>query len=115
MKLPNYEKGVIPRTKITDYLLSLRHRDGCSKAKFFMRFGFSSEQWEILAQALKHNAAHNEITRTEKTYFGMRYVIEGTLLTPDGRNPEIRTIWFIETGTDMPFFVTAYPLKGKVR
>jgi len=44
MKLPNHEKAVVPKAKITDYLLSLSHRDGCSKAKFFMLFGFSPER-----------------------------------------------------------------------
>lgn len=115
MKLPNYEKAVVPKAKITDYLLSLSHRDGCSKARFFMRFGFSSEEWEILAQALKHHAAHNEIAGTGMSHFGMRYVIEGSLLSPDGRNPRIRAVWFVRNDTDVPSFVTAYPLKGKAK
>ncbi len=115
MKLPNHEKAVVPKAKITDYLLSLSHRDGCSKAKFFMLFGFSPERWHILAQALKLHAAHNETARTEVSDFGMRYVVEGTLLSPDGRNPEIRSIWFLKSGADVPSFVTAYPLKGKAK
>jgi len=115
MKLTNYEKAVVPKAKLTDYLLSLTHRDGCSKAKFFIRFGFSSEQWEIMAQALKHHIAHNEVAGTEISYFGTKYIIEGTILAPDGRNPEIRSVWFVKSGTDIPFFVTAYPLKGKIK
>lgn len=115
MKLPNYEKAVIPKAKITDYLLSLGHRDGCSKAKFFIRFGFSLEQWKLLAQALKYHAIHNEISKIEISYFGIRYVIVGTLLSPDRRNPEIRSVWFVKNGAEIPSFVTAYPLKGKVK
>ncbi len=115
MKLPNFEKAVVPKAKITDYLLSLHHRDGCGKAKFLIQFGFLTEQWEILAAALKHHASHNEIAKTEISYFGMRYVIEGRLLSPDGRNPAIRSVWFIENGNAIPYFVTAYPLKGKAK
>ncbi len=115
MKLPNYEKAVVPKAKITDYLLSLTHRDGCSKARFFMRFGFSAEQWEIFAEALKRHAADNEIAKTEASYFGTRYVIEGILFSSDGRNPSVRSVRFVENESDIPFFVTAYPLKGKVK
>jgi tripartite-type tricarboxylate transporter receptor subunit TctC len=39
------------RSKITGYLLSLSHPDDRTKAAFFMRFGFSAERWEELAEA----------------------------------------------------------------
>ncbi|MGH3976576.1 MAG: DUF6883 domain-containing protein [Pseudonocardiaceae bacterium] len=29
-----------------------------------------------------------------------------------GRTPSIRSVWFLESGQDVPRFVTAYPLKG---
>ena len=44
--------------------------------------------------------------------FGVRYVIEGPLTAVDGRRPNLRSIWFIDTGKDDPRLVTAYPLKG---
>lgn len=113
MKPPNFENAVVPKVKITSYLLSLTHRDGCSKAKFFMQFSFTTENWEILAMALKQHAINNKITRTEISSFGIRYVIEGEILSPDGRNPRIRSVWFLKNGTDITSFVTAYPLKGK--
>jgi hypothetical protein len=113
MKLPNYEKALVPKAKITDYLLSLTHRDGCTKAKFFMQFGFSVQQWEILAEALKYHAVSNKIAKTEISYFGIRYIIEGHISSPDKRNPCVRSVWFVENGADIPYFVTAYPLKGK--
>jgi hypothetical protein len=39
-------------------------------------------------------------------------VIEGRLRAADGRQPNLRSIWFVDTGTDAPRLVTAYPLKG---
>jgi len=48
-----------------------------------------------------------------KPHFGSKYVIEGSLIAPDGQTVQIRAIWFIEFGTANPRFVTAYPLKGK--
>jgi hypothetical protein len=44
--------------------------------------------------------------------FGISDVIEGTLTTPAGRSPQVRVVWFIETGEPIPRLVTAYPLKG---
>lgn len=60
-KLPNYEQVVIPEAKIVDYLLSLTHPDGSSKAVFFMRFGFMLERWETLVVALQQHAADYEV------------------------------------------------------
>jgi hypothetical protein len=113
VKLPNYEKADVPRTKVIGYLLSLNHPDGHSKARFFARFGFSTESWETLAEALLRHAAEHEVTGVEASPFGTRYVIEGIISTPDGRAPLIRAVWFIETGEQIPKFVTAYPLQRR--
>jgi hypothetical protein len=110
LKLPNHDKSTVPPTKITDYLLSLSHHDGRGKARFFASFGFSPRSWETLVEALRRHAAEHEVTRIESSPFGTRYVIEGTMFTPDGRAPLMRTVWFIETGEQIPRFVTAYPL-----
>jgi hypothetical protein len=40
MKLPAVQKAIVPRTKITDYLLCLTHTNGQSKARFFLNQGF---------------------------------------------------------------------------
>ena len=113
MRLPNREKTSVPREKIVDYLLSFVHKDGRAKAEFFTRFGFASESWEVLADALKSHAATHDVKKQEASPFGMRYIIEGELDAPDGRKPIVRVVWFIETETDVPRLATAYPLKGK--
>ncbi len=112
MNVPNAAHAVIPERKITAYLLSLTHRDGRSKAAFFMRFGFAADDWEGLANALRRHAADHELAEQEATPFGISYVVEGTLTTPDGRSPQVRVVWFIATGASIPQLVTAYPLKG---
>jgi hypothetical protein len=112
VNLPNYAQAVFPERKITEYLLSLTHRDGRSKAAFFMRFGFTADNWEGLADALRRHAAEHEIIAVEDTPFGISYIVEGSLTAPDGRLPHVRVVWFIETGESIPRLVTAYPLKG---
>ena len=114
MNLPNHEQAIVPQRKIAAYLLSHSHRDGRSKARFFAQFGFSVQNWEELAQALRQHAAGHEITKLENSSFGMRYIIEGPITTPDGRTPLIRSVWFVANGETIPQFATAYPLKRKV-
>jgi hypothetical protein len=53
------------------------------------------------------------VAQHEETSFGIKYVIEGPLTTPDGRAPIVRSVWFVETGRDRPRFITAYPLIGR--
>ena len=113
MKLPNHEKAVVRRGKIVDYLLSRVHKDGHAKAEFFESFGFYAAQWEILSEALKRHVAENEVKKSETSPFGMRYIIDGELETPDGRRPAVRAVWFIEHGSDTPYLATAYPGKEK--
>ena len=110
MKLPNFEKANIPREKITDYLMSSSHSDGRGKAAFFARFGFKVDSWQTLAEALLRHAETHEVTKMEASPpFGIRYVIEGNLETPDGRAPLVRVVWFIGVDEEIPRLVTAYP------
>lgn len=113
MKLPFSDRLEISQTKVVQYLLSSTHRAGRGKAKFFSAVGFEDSSWEMLAQALKQHAKNNLVLQTEETPFGTRYVIEGPLLAPNGRELQIRTVWFIDTGGGPPRFVTAYPLKRR--
>jgi len=114
MKLPGYENVLIPEAKIAGYLLSHTHRDGRSKARFFTQAGFSIDAWQELAQALRQHVADNEISKIENSPFGTRYVVEGEIITGEGKTLLIRSIWFVATGETIPRFATAYPLKRKV-
>lgn len=110
MKLPNLDRAVVRAEKISNYLLSAAHPIGRHKARFFGLFGFSRAAPEALIQALIAHAKSNDALAVERTAFGTRYTIDGALNSPDGRNPRLRVIWFIESGGDIPNFVTAYPL-----
>ena len=112
MRLPHLGKAFVPKEKLTDYLLSATHVDGGPKAEFFRLFGFGPENWQDLAQALLNHAAEHDIVKEETTPFGVRYVIEGAMSAADGRRPNLRSIWFVDTGTDAPRLVTAYALEG---
>ncbi len=103
---------IVDREKIVDYLLNPAHRYGASKARFFARFGFKPEQWELLAEALRaHGRAHEVAQRTE-TGYGPRFVVEGALDTPSGRRPKVRSVWQQDEGTIAPRLISAYPLEA---
>lgn len=111
MKMPNWERAIVDQEKITQYLLSYAADSG--KAAFFISFGFSLDLWQLLAAQLIQHAAQHELRSQTMTEHGVKYVIEGELSTPDGRNPQVRTVWITEHGKTRPRLVTAYPLKGQ--
>ncbi len=111
MKLPNRANAIVPESKIAGYLLAEDHSYGRHKAAFFSRFGFSLAQPGQLVSALIKHAADNEVAKVEDSPFGCRYVIQGMLQAPDGRNPLIRSVWFLEADEETPRFVTAYPVR----
>lgn len=113
MRLPHADKAVVGREKIVDYLLNPEHRIGASKANFFIKFGFSVDKWEALAEALRVHGQTNEVKRMRETGFGPRYEVEGTLKTPDGREPIVRSVWQLDKGTVAPTLITAYPLEAR--
>lgn len=109
MKLLHAENARVDREKITDYLLSLSHPDGAGKATFFTGYGFRVEEWEVFAKALRKHGQTHPVVKVVDSDFGSRYAIDGFLETPDGRNPLVRTVWILDTGTTAPRLVTAYP------
>ena len=110
MKLPNARQARVQPEKITGYLLAENPESGRGKPNFFAAFGFSADNWQALADALMALGSAHEVEKVEETEFGVKYVVEGLLSAPDGRNPRVRTIWQIDWGSDRPRLISAYPL-----
>ena len=110
-KLPQAEQAYVSREKITLYLLNLEHPDGGSKARFFMHEGFTLARWDELADALLEHARTHAVAKTQPIEQGLLYVIEGTLHTPSGKRPNVRSVWLKEPD-EPPRLVTAYPIGG---
>ncbi len=111
MKLPNPNQLQVDREKIVDYLLSLTHPDGQTKAEFFRRFGFRREQWEVFAMALREHGISHPISKIVESPHGTRYSVDGEIASPDGRNPRVRSVWMVEAGSQSPRLITAHPLE----
>jgi hypothetical protein len=108
-KLPNADSAKVESSKLTHYLMSLDHRDGKTKAMFFMRFGFSRLQVEVLELALLKHAATQPVVEVKHSEHGVKYVLECSVESPDQRNPCIRSVWIVDTGQLSPRLVTAHP------
>ena len=111
MELPNAAQVSVEREKLLGYLLSITHPDGRSKAEFFARLGFTADTWGMLQEALRRHGVDNPVVREVESAHGVRYVVEGPLITPASSPPMIRTVWIVEPGSDAPRLVTAYPVR----
>jgi hypothetical protein len=114
MLLPLAENAFVDQSKIEDYLLSVTHPDGQSKARFFISFGFHPNQWRQLADALRSVGTSNPVFASVESSHGTRYVVDGVLVTPVNRSPRVRTVWILEASSAGPRLVTAYPLEDRL-
>ncbi len=108
-RLPHVDKAYISPRKISDYLLSETHAVGKAKAKFFRALGYNEATSEQLKQGILDIAQTENVAEKKESPYGMKYVVDGTLQTPRGVMVTIRTVWIIDTGEDVPRFVTAHP------
>jgi hypothetical protein len=109
MYLPHAEAVTTSREKITDYLLNPLHPDAAGKAAFFAALGFTIENWQRLADALRQVAVNCPVASKVVTPHGTKYVLDGAMTTPVGSKPWVRTVWIVDRGENVPRLVTAYP------
>jgi hypothetical protein len=110
MKLPNAEQAIVQERKITHYLLNRAHPIGGAKAAFFLHHGFTLDQWQVFAERLLGHALENEVVASDENPHGVRYAVDGSLVTPAGKSLNIRTAWFIDYHSQFPRLITAHPL-----
>ena len=108
-QLPNIEFAQVDQSKVVDYLLNAEKMPGAAKARFFKSFGFRADSWKQMVAALVDQARENPVVKEHESRFGTKYTIEGTIKTPDGRNPKIWTVWQIDKDHLAPRLITAYP------
>jgi uncharacterized protein DUF6883 len=113
MKLPNAHLAIVDRDKIVDYLLNPAHPDNGGKAKFFLGLGFTVEQWQVFAEAVRTLATSCEVMEYVESQHGIKYIVIGRIETSSGRSPSIRTVWIVDKGNNNPRLVTAYPSEEK--
>jgi hypothetical protein len=108
--VPGVANCIFAKDKIVNYLLSESHPQGKSKCKFFNKFGFSPNDPEKLEFALQSHPVDHEFVKAVWTDFGLRYEVECSIRSPDGRDPCVVSVWQ-ENKDGLPAFITAYPKK----
>jgi hypothetical protein len=114
MKLPAGETAYVPRDKITNYLLSLTHPVGQTKAAFFRAIGFDDSNTDLLEAELLNIARKSDVLEIEQKYYGVKYILEGLIHSPRNIIRRIRTVWIVEVNHNRPRFITAYPAEDNL-
>ncbi len=63
------DRFVVEEQKLTRYLLDETHKEGGPKAAFFVHYGFCSDEWSELKEALLQHALENEIVASRNTQY----------------------------------------------
>jgi len=111
MLLPNREKAYVPPEKLSGYLLSETHALGREKARFFKSHGYNKGNVSLMEQGLLTLAREGTVLQEVVSAHGIKYVVQGSMITPQGRIISVRTVWIVESGDESPRFVTAYPAR----
>lgn len=112
--MPNYEKAVIPRSKLEGYALDPAHTDGRHKARLFKSIlGFEKADWELLAKIILDELPYYEAILSKEDLWGRYYSVSLTILGLNGNLAIVQTVWIIKTGTDYPSFVTPREIEEK--
>ena len=94
---------------LTAYLLNVSHKRGAAKARLLLCLGYRSVDPERLESDLRTQHLSLDVTRTSENAYGVVYEIEGPIKTPTGRTVRFCSVWQVDTGTDVPRFITMYP------
>jgi len=109
MKIPNSDRAVIAPEKLRDYLLNPAHRRGGAKARLLLAFGYRADAWQVLEADLRSQHLAADVARIQENPWGRRFEIRAPLLTPTGRRIVMESVWQVDSGNDVPRFITMYP------
>ena len=110
MKVPRADRAVVPEAKVYEYLLSPTHPLGRHKARLFARLGYSLASGQRLIDDLLHIVRTQPVVERIETPYGVKYVVDGEVISPAGERYRLRSVWVIEHNLNFPRLVTAYPL-----
>ncbi len=107
MKIP--DNAVIPKEKLTRYLLIPRLKD--DKSKYLAQAGFTQANPEDLLTAIGKLIATNEAVEDNINEYGVFYLVEGNLQGVNNRDLAVVTVW-LQSKYDGSFrFITLKPKK----
>jgi hypothetical protein len=109
MRVPNAERAIIAAEKLSAYLLNVSHKRGGPKARLLFSVGYRSDAPQSLGLDLRTQHLTLDVARRSLNPYGVVYEIEAPIETPSGKTVRFCSIWQVDTGTDVPRFITMYP------
>ncbi len=109
MTLPHAHLAIVEQGKIAGYLLNPAHPDNGGKAAFFFSLGFHVDDWPVLADAFRELALRAPVVRRLDSPHGLKYILDGSINTPSGITPLVRSVWIVDAGREALRLVTTYP------
>jgi hypothetical protein len=112
--LPNYQKAVIPRSKLEDYALNPAHKEGRHKARLFKSIlGFEKADWQKLEKVIFNELPYYEALLVGEGKWGKKYLVSLLIVGLNGNTAIVETIWIIRPESDHPSFVTPRTIRGE--
>ena len=96
--------------KVWDYLLNPDHPIGGAKARFFLGVGYSRPQAEQLIADLIRHGHQGTVTEEKQSPYGIKFVVDGPLLAPNGGAYPLRTVWLEQSPGTFVLLITAHLL-----
>ena len=110
MKLPNPNRAIVERKKLTDYCLNPNHPDGRHKARVFeSALGLNLNNVEILETALLESVKQYNAVEDKQNRYGQKYIIDFPLVN-NSKQATIRSVWIVKNSENFPRLVTCYVL-----
>lgn len=108
-RLPGADHAIVPKEKVCDYLLSMNHPIGRFKAVFFRALGYTTGEWQRLQTDLLNLAQSGEAVPGQKSSYGQKWEVRGSLVGPSGRRADVVTVWIVLQDETSPQLITAFP------
>ena len=115
MKKIDWQKAIIEPNKLVKYLLNPTHQRGRTKAAFFHNYGFTGDNWQALADLLYSHVKDGNAEVVEITKYGTLFKAAGMITSSTKRTIILQSIWLVDNGKNIPRFITAYPIKIKIK
>ena len=109
MTVPNADRAIVASDQLSGYLLNVSHKRGSPKARLLLSVGYRADDPQRLESDLRSQHLSLDITRRSENAYGIVCEIEGPIKTPSGKIVRFCSVWQIDTGTDVPRFITMYP------
>jgi hypothetical protein len=110
MKVPNADRADVDIAKLRDYSLSPTHREGKHKARVFAAaLGIAEDDADWLRSVLLDAVRGYDCELGRKTPFGQKYIVDFPLTRADKR-AQVRSVWNVRPGENVPRLTTCYVL-----